>query len=272
VVAVHDCRSRSRSQLAQRPFTRVAPARSVARSGTIHGSLPQTRAGRGPNLPAPFCRMHEDANENARGRDAATCHLTYEAVRYLIHPSHREACSDWSLTVLTRRFLGISRGPSPNASHAGDTPSALASDSSTSTPVCAPFSMSATVLGLSPTSRARAAFVNPRSHDAQRQSSAFPHAICRCCRSISGFCSPSPYPNQPALTPKRRSQDGQRLPTVGIRSPDSICFAVTLLDRQPTFGPSADRLQTGLLPNFAQDEAGRPKWRGLGEPRTIGSS
>ncbi len=105
----------------------------VAEPFTVRSLNPELNAD--PLAGAPFCRTHEDANENARGRDAATCHLTNEAVRDLIHPSHREACSDWSLTVLTRRFLGISRGPSPNASQAGDTPSALASASSTSTPV-----------------------------------------------------------------------------------------------------------------------------------------
>ncbi len=41
----------------------LALQRSVARSGTIHGSLPQTRAGRGPNSP------HRSARERGRERE-----------------------------------------------------------------------------------------------------------------------------------------------------------------------------------------------------------
>ena len=41
----------------------LALQRSVARSGTIHGSLPQTRAGRGPNSP------HRSAHERGRERE-----------------------------------------------------------------------------------------------------------------------------------------------------------------------------------------------------------
>ena len=58
---------------------------------------------------------------------------------------------------------GNAGGPWLNASQAGDTPSAFASDSITSMPDCPPFSILAKALGLRLTSRQSAAFVRPLS-------------------------------------------------------------------------------------------------------------
>ena len=43
-----------------------------------------------PLAGAPFCRTHEDANENARGRDVATCHPTYERSGSFLYSRYSE--------------------------------------------------------------------------------------------------------------------------------------------------------------------------------------
>jgi hypothetical protein len=129
-----------------------------------------------------------------------------------------DRCADWELADRVRRFLGISRGPSSNASHAGDTPSALASASSTSTPVWPPFSILAKELGLRSASRANAAFVRPRSIRTDASRAPMPSVVAA---GLSACCSPRPNPNQPAVTPSAEAKRAS-VPTVGIRSPASI--------------------------------------------------
>ncbi len=179
-----------------------------------------------------------------------------------MHLSYRSACADWTLTVLTRRFLGISRRPSPNASHAGDTPSALASDSSTSTPVWPPFSILAKELGLRSASRAKAAFVSPRSIRTSASRAPIPSVVDT---GPSVCCSPSPYPNQPALTPSAEANRA-RVPTVGMRPAVSISRPVAVAS--PAFAASGRRLRPDCLRAFLRRK-GRPVNKGFGRPRTI---
>ena len=161
------------------------------------------------------------------------------------HSVQRAALAGSLDSVLVRLLLGISRGPSPNASHAGDTPRAFASDSRTSTPVCAPFSMLAMAVALRSSCRASATLVSPRSIRTEARRAPMPSVVAAL---PSVFCSPSPYPNQPAETPSARAKRA-RLPTVGIRA-----LASTRCRSAPSLSGGDSVLRPKKIPSSERSE------------------
>ena len=77
------------------PNWRNVRSLALHRHGQSHVAEPFTVRSLNPELDADptartVLRMNEDANENARGRDAATCHLTYERSGSFLYSRYSE--------------------------------------------------------------------------------------------------------------------------------------------------------------------------------------